>query len=85
MFKNKLIDLWEESGLKPLLYQLQTIIMSDLENTLIAAGKYEYVVHIGGQVAGKIKELKGALDLVQEVVGQAVSIIESGIPGVDIS
>ena len=85
MFKNKLIDLWEESGLKPLPYQLQTIIMSDLENTLIAAGEYEYVHHIGGQVAGKIKELKGAGELIQEVVEQAVSIIESGIPGVDIS
>ncbi len=80
IFKSKMLEMWDKSGLKPLPYQLQTIIMSELEAALMAAGKHEYVLHIGGQVAGKIKELRSAGDLVAEVVEQAISIIKSEMP-----
>jgi nitronate monooxygenase len=80
LFKSELLGMWEQSGLEPLPYQLQTIVMSELETALMQGGRPEYVLHVGGQVAGRIKELKGAGDLVREIVEQAVEIIRSGMP-----
>jgi NAD(P)H-dependent flavin oxidoreductase YrpB (nitropropane dioxygenase family) len=77
VYRGGLLQLWKESGLEPLPYQLQTVIMSDLETALMKAGKYEYVLHVGGQAAGMIRELKNAGDLVREVVGEAARIIKS--------
>lgn len=84
VIKSKLLERWDKSNLDPLPYQLQTIVMSDLETNLMRAGKHEYIIHPGGQVAGKINEVKGAGDLVCEIVEEAVSIIKCSIPGVDI-
>jgi NAD(P)H-dependent flavin oxidoreductase YrpB (nitropropane dioxygenase family) len=80
IMRSKLLEVWQKSGLEPLPYQLQTIIMTELETALMAAGRYEYVLHIGGQAAGKIKEIRGAGDLVKEMVNEAVSIIKSNMP-----
>jgi len=80
VYRGGLLQLWKESGLEPLPYQLQTVIMSDLETALMKAEKYEYVLHVGGQAAGMIRELKNAGDLVREVVGEAAAIIKSKLP-----
>ncbi|MBW1787168.1 MAG: nitronate monooxygenase [Deltaproteobacteria bacterium] len=80
VYRGGLLKLWAESGLEPLPYQLQTVIMSDLETALMKADKCEYVLHVGGQVAGMIKELKSAGDLVREVVDQAAGIIKDRLP-----
>jgi len=80
MYRNKMLDLWEKSGLRPLDYQLQTIIMGELDAAFMEAEKYEYVLQIGGQAAGNIKELKNAGDLVREMAEHAASIIGSKLP-----
>jgi NAD(P)H-dependent flavin oxidoreductase YrpB (nitropropane dioxygenase family) len=80
VYGSPLLDMWKRSGLKTLPYQLQTIIMSELETAMMAAGKYEYVLHVGGQVAGHIDRLKGAGDLVREVIELAVTIIRKEMP-----
>ncbi|MBW1775233.1 MAG: nitronate monooxygenase, partial [Deltaproteobacteria bacterium] len=80
VYRGGLLQLWEDSGLEPLPYQLQTVIMSDLETALMKADKCEYVLHVGGQAAGMINELKNAGDLVREVVGEATAIIKSKLP-----
>ena len=80
VYRGGLLQLWEESGLEPLPYQLQTVIMSDLETALMKAEKYEYVLHVGGQAAGMIRELKNAGDLVREVVDEAATIIKFKLP-----
>ncbi len=80
LFKSELLEMWERSGLEPLPYQLQTIVMSELETALMQGGRPEYVLHVGGQVAGCIKGLRGAGDLVGEIVEQAVRIIKSDMP-----
>ncbi len=80
VFKSELLGIWDQSGLQPLPYQLQTIVMSELETALMKGGRPEYVLHVGGQVAGRITELKGAADLVNEIVEEAFEIITSDMP-----
>ena len=80
VYRGGLLRIWEESGLEPLPYQLQTVIMSDLETALMKADKCEYVLHVGGQAAGMIHEIKNAGDLVREVVAGAAEIIKDKLP-----
>lgn len=80
MFKSPLLELWESSGLEPLSYQLQTILMNELESALMAAWRHEYVLHLGGQVAGRIRRKQSAKALVREVVEQALFVIDQELP-----
>lgn len=80
VYRSQLLQLWKTSGLDPLPYQLQTVIMSDLETALMKAEKCEYVLHVGGQAAGMIKELKNAGDLVREIAGEAAEIVKHRLP-----
>ncbi len=80
VYRSGLLKLWEESGLEPLPYQLQTIIMTHLETGLMKADKCDYVLHPGGQGAGMIHKLKSAGDLVRDIVHEAAQIIRDKLP-----
>ena len=80
MLKSKTIDLWDNSGLDTLPYQLQTIIAKDLDASFQEAERYDYMIALGGQVAGLIKEIKSAGDMVQEIVEQAAYILKKELP-----
>jgi len=67
--KNKLVELWDKSGLAPLPYELQTILMRDIDAA--------YAHYLGGQVTGMIRNVKKAEEIVQAIVEQAVSVLKS--------
>ncbi len=77
---NKFHDLWNESGLDPLPFPMQTLISSHLLAAFIEARKNEYVGGLAGQVSGIIHEIKPAKQILEEMVEEAVEILYKKIP-----
>jgi nitronate monooxygenase len=72
---NPLVEAWEESGIKALPLGLQSMLIAPLMRGSDAAGRYENGMNAGGQIAGLIKQIRPAGDVVTEMIYQAAEII----------
>ena len=76
---NPLIDAWEESGIKALPMGLQSMLIAPLIRGSQAAGREETGMNAGGQIAGLIKEIRPAADVLADMVTSAAAIIGGGL------
>jgi NAD(P)H-dependent flavin oxidoreductase YrpB (nitropropane dioxygenase family) len=77
---NKLHDLWESSGLEPLPFGTQGLISSALAEMFNKAERKEFMGPFSGQVAGLIDEVKPAAQIVEEMVDEAVDVLNRRLP-----
>lgn len=76
---NPLIDAWEESGIKALPMGLQSMLVAPLIRSSEAAGRPENGMNAGGQIAGLIKEIRPAGDVLTDMVRDASDLLSRGI------
>jgi len=78
--KSKLIEVWEaEQG--PLLpFPLQILLTMGLNEATAESGMTEYTSVAAGQICGLLKEMKTAKQVVEEMVDQAIYILEEDLP-----
>ena len=72
---NPLVDAWEESGIKALPMGLQSMLIAPLIRGSEAAGRPENGMNAGGQIAGLIKEIRPAGEVLTDMVRDAAEII----------
>jgi NAD(P)H-dependent flavin oxidoreductase YrpB (nitropropane dioxygenase family) len=72
---NRFHDLWDESGLEPLPFPGQVMLASAVVEMLNRAKRKEYMGPFAGQVAGLIKEIKPAAQILEEMVEETVEIL----------
>ncbi len=79
-FKNKLSEAWDKSGLKTLPMPLQSMLVSDLLQGMMEKGEAEYYPMFAGQITGLIKEIRSAQEVMDDIIGGAVKIMQKQFP-----
>jgi len=77
---NRFHDLMDNAGLDPLPFPTQVMLASALVESLLRAGKQEYLGAFAGQISGLIKEIKPASQVLEEMVEEAVDILTRRLP-----
>ncbi|MCP4752831.1 MAG: nitronate monooxygenase [Proteobacteria bacterium] len=77
---NSFHDLWERSDLEPLPFPTQVMFASAMVEMFSTAKREEFIGPFSGQVAGLIKEVKPAAQIVEEMVETAADIFSRKIP-----
>jgi nitronate monooxygenase len=77
---NRFHDLWENSGLEPLMFPTQVMLASAIVEMFSRANKMEFVGPFAGQVSGMITEIKPAGKILEEMVEGAVDILINKLP-----
>ncbi|HWO74275.1 MAG TPA: nitronate monooxygenase family protein [Dehalococcoidia bacterium] len=72
---NPIIESWEKSGLPALPTGLQGVISGRVNAAVRASGKEEWNMHLGGQIAGMIKQVRPAHVVLEEMVREAVEVL----------
>jgi nitronate monooxygenase len=74
--KNRFQASWEEEKGAILKTPIQNVLVADLQQGVREARKEDYVYPLAGQIAGIIKEVKPAGQVVEEVAEQAIKVLE---------
>jgi nitronate monooxygenase len=74
--KNKFQGSWEEENGPVLKTPIQNVLVADLQQGVREAQKEDYVYPLAGQIAGMIKEVKPAAQVIEQVVEQATKVLE---------
>lgn len=74
-YRNEVIRLWEEAGLKPLPAIYQKVLMDDFNAAVEAAGRHELHNNPAGQGAGNIRSIRPAKDIVAAMADEARQLI----------
>jgi len=77
---NKLIETWEAERGPILPFPVQMLVANDLIQVMNDTGVTENLITPAGQICGLIKEMKSARQVVEEMVEQAVHILEEDFP-----
>jgi NAD(P)H-dependent flavin oxidoreductase YrpB (nitropropane dioxygenase family) len=79
LLTTKLIEKWEKDG--PIMpFPLPIIMCTSLQDYIGHAKMVDYYFIPVGQICGAVKEMKTAKQVVQEMVDQAVQILEEELP-----
>ena len=78
--KNRLIDAWEKAGLPTLPMPMQPIVILPILDAAFEAKLADIVPAPAGQIAGMIKELKPAKQVVEDMVKGAIKALEELSP-----
>lgn len=73
---NPLIEAWEASGITALPMGLQGLLIADLLADIRQAGRDELLMNAAGQIAGLIRELRPAREVVAALVEGAIQVLE---------
>lgn len=76
-FHNEVHKIWASAGIDPLPMPHQKVLMEDFLDAARAAGKLEYVANPGGQIAGMLKGVRPAAQIVEEIMAQAEQVIRA--------
>lgn len=85
LIRCKLVELWDQEGLKTLPMPLQGMVMNRLLRGLIQCNKDEYISGLAGQVIGMVKEIESAYDIVINMVDQAARLLRDELPALVVS
>jgi NAD(P)H-dependent flavin oxidoreductase YrpB (nitropropane dioxygenase family) len=77
---NRFHELWDASGLEPLPFPTQVMISSALLAGFIEANQPDFVGGLAGQVSGLIHDIKPAAQVLQDMVAEAVDILNRRLP-----
>jgi nitronate monooxygenase len=75
-YRNEVIKVWDESGLKPLPMPLQVVLMDDFIAAADAANRTELINNPAGQIAGMLKRKRPAKEILTSMVQEAEAGIE---------
>ncbi|MBN1882254.1 MAG: nitronate monooxygenase [Deltaproteobacteria bacterium] len=78
--QNELIRRWEDAGLQTLPMPLQTFLMAELTEGIIAERKIDYISGPGGQVAGMISGVRTAKEVLSDIVTGAIAVLREELP-----
>ena len=70
-------DAWAASGLEPLPFPIQRMLQEPLLRAARAAGRWDLVPNLAGQVAGMLTERRPARDILLDMVDEATATIEA--------
>jgi NAD(P)H-dependent flavin oxidoreductase YrpB (nitropropane dioxygenase family) len=73
--RNPIVQAWEESGLTPLPMPLQGVLMGDLVEAAIRAGRDELLHNPSGQIGGMLTERKPAARIMAELVEGTIEVL----------
>ncbi len=76
MLKNKFQESWEKKGGPVLKTPKQNVLIADLLEGIRKAQLADYTLPVGGQIAGMIKRIKPAAEIVHEIVEEATHVLE---------
>ncbi len=74
--KNPLIERWERSGLSPLPMPLQWILWREVRAAALAAGRYDLLNNPAGQGGGRLRDVRPAAAIVEDLVRGAVEALD---------
>ena len=74
-FRNAIMQAWEKSGLPPLPFPHQQVLMVDVNEAAAAVGRWDLHSNPGGQGAGLIRARRPAADIVNELVEGTVAAL----------
>jgi len=77
---NEFHDLWEAADLEPLPFPAQVMLASTMVEMFTKADKREFIGPFAGQVAGLIKEIKPATEILEDMVEEAADILTRQLP-----
>jgi nitronate monooxygenase len=78
---NPLIEAWEALNIKALPMGLQGLLISDLIAGIRQIGREELMMNAAGQIAGLIKTLRPAREVVDAMVDGAAEVLLQDLPG----
>ncbi len=81
-YRNPVIADWQESGVAPLPMPLQWVLMDDFVAAADAAGRPELINNPCGQVAGMLRRVRPARQIVEDMVAEALEVfrcLERGV------
>jgi nitronate monooxygenase len=76
-FRNAVMQAWEKSGLAPLPWPFQHILMSDFNEAAARAGRWELHSNPAGQGGGLIKARKPAREILDELVDGTIAALQA--------
>ncbi len=78
--RSKFTDIWEKSGMSTLPMPLQWTLVTDFQRGMMEAGDPDFQQLWAGQIAGMIKQIRGAEELVAELVDGTIRVLKKVIP-----
>jgi NAD(P)H-dependent flavin oxidoreductase YrpB (nitropropane dioxygenase family) len=78
--KNPIQEAFDNSGLKPLPVIIQVLLMLDLIDSLAKAKRHDLLCSPVGQIAGMLKDVRPAKDILNDMVKGAVEILDKKLP-----
>ncbi|MBI2165640.1 MAG: nitronate monooxygenase [Chloroflexi bacterium] len=75
MYRNTFLQRWEESGLEPLPMPLQGVLVGSFVKAALAASRWDLVNNPAGQVAGRLRELRPARQILEQMVEETVDVL----------
>lgn len=75
-FKNEVLKAWEKSGLAPLPFPYQGVLMSDFDEAAGRAGRWDLHSNPSGQGAPLLKKRQPARQIVQDLVTGTIEALE---------
>lgn len=80
LITNKLIETWEAEGGPILPFPVQMLVANDLMQIMSDSGVTDNLITPAGQICGSINEMKNARQVLEEMIEQAVRILEEDLP-----
>jgi nitronate monooxygenase len=80
LINSKLIETWEAEQGPILPFPVQLLVTGDLILAMLESGMTEYVFTPAGQICGLVKEIKSAKQIVEEMVDEAIRILQEEFP-----
>ncbi len=74
-YQGPIVQAWAASGLEPLDMPLQGVLMSTFNQAAEKAQRYDLVFNPAGQGAGMVSEARPAADIMADLVGETVSVL----------
>jgi NAD(P)H-dependent flavin oxidoreductase YrpB (nitropropane dioxygenase family) len=80
LINSKLIETWETEQGPILPFPVQLLVTGDLILAMLRSEMTEYLFTPAGQICGLVEEIKGAKQVVEDMVGTAIHILQEEFP-----
>lgn len=78
--RSKFTEIWDKSGMSTLPMPLQWMLVADFQEGMMKLGDPDFQPLFSGQIAGMITKIKGADELMEELVDGTVNVLKKTIP-----
>ncbi len=78
--RSKFTEIWDKSGMSTLPMPLQWMLVADFQEGMMKLGDPDFQPLFAGQISGMITKIKGAGELMEELVDGTVNVLKKTIP-----